>query len=330
MSPPTRLLVALGPGPKVESVIAEKLPQVGWEYVARSSPESWAAVEAMLLGSVERDLGDFDLGSLTHLKFVQRLYTGMDGVPFQRFPPGVLFAGNIGAYAPFVSEHALALALAAARDLPRSLALVRAGALRPPPAQRLLWRRTAVILGYGEIGRAVAARLAGFETRIVGLNRSGKNAPGAVEMFPAARLVDAVREADFVFDTRPLTRETEGTITASVLEAMRPTAVYINVGRARTVNEEDLYRHLLSHPEFRAAFDPWWHEDFAHGRIEEPFPFASLPNFVGTPHSAGFAPGAEEHVLELAVANLQRFFAGEVPLHILDPREYDSASPPRL
>lgn len=322
MSSP-RLLVALRPRAEIAKVFSEKLPGVEWQYVSSSPPTEWGSVEAILLGSVERDLGNVDLRPLRHLRFVQRVYTGMDGVPFERFPPRVRFAGNVGAYAPFVAEHAVALALGAARELPRSLALVAAGTLRPAPVPRLLWRRTAVILGYGEIGRGIAERLAGFETRIFGLNRTGKMAPGCAGMFPADRLVEAVREGDFVFDCRPLTRATRGTIDGTVLAAMRPTAVFINVGRAGTVQEEPLYRHLLSHPEFRAALDVWWHEDFAGGRIEHRFPFATLPNFLGTPHSAGSGPGIELHVLEQATLNLERFFAGEEPRFLVDPAEYE-------
>lgn len=317
-----RLLVALRPREEVGKVLRSQLPEIECQYIAEGPPGNWESAEAMLLGSVERDLAGADVHSLPHLRFVQRVYTGMDDVPFERFPACVRFAGNVGAYAPFVAEHAVALALGAARDLPRSHEMVRTGALRPPPAQRLLWGRTAVILGYGEIGRAIASRLTGFETRILGLNRTGGMAPGCEGMFPADRLGEAVREGDFVFDTRPLTRKTHQSIDETVLTAMRPAAVFVNVGRAGTVNEEALYRHLTAHPEFRAALDVWWHEDFAHGRIEHRFPFADLPNFVGTPHSAGFGPGVETYVLERATANLHRFFSGQEPRYIADRGEY--------
>jgi len=317
-----RLLVALKPSDEIEEVLRERLPGVAWGYAAGLAGSSRASVEAMLLGSVERDLAGIPLRELARLAFVQRVYTGMDGVPFEEFEPGVRFAGNVGAFAPFVAEHAVTIALAAARELPRAQSMVRSGELRPPPVQRLLWRRTALILGYGEIGRAIASRLAGFETRVIGVNRNGSPVEGCAQMFSAERLLEAVGNADFVFDARPLTRSTRGTIDRSVLGAMRPTAVFVNVGRGATVREEDLFQHLKSHPEFRAALDVWWHEDYAHGRLESRYPFAELPNFVGTPHSAGFGPGVERYVLERAVSNLKRFFDGETPLHLVDRSEY--------
>ena len=321
MEPP-RLLVALKPDDEIRSAIRDAFPKVSWAYASELLPDTGSSVEAMLLGSVERDLVSVDPRRLPRLAFVQRVYTGMDGVPFDRFPAHVRFAGNVGAYAPFVAEHAVALALATAREIPRSGTMVRAGTLRPPPVQRLLWRRTVLILGFGEIGRAIATRLAGFEVHLRGLNRTGAPVEGCERMFASDQLLDAVRGADFVFDARPRTKATEGTIDRAVLEAMEPTAVFVNVGRARTVREEDLYHHLRTHPEFRAGLDVWWHEDYVNGRLEHRFPFYDLPNVVGTPHSAGFGAGVERYVLERALANLTRYFSGETPLHLVDPSEY--------
>ncbi len=264
----------------------------------------------------------FDAGTTPGLAFVQRLYTGVDGFPFERLPERVKVAGNVGAFAPYVSEQAITLALAAARDFNLAREMVRSGRLRPPPVHRLLYRATAVILGYGEIGRAIARRLASFEVRVLGLNRSGAPAPGADEMYPSERLREAVAKGDFVFEARPLTRLTAGTIATPELAAMSPNAVFVNIGRAGTVDEEALYRHLVAHPSFRAGLDVWWSEDYTKGTLSSRFPFASLPNFYGTPHCAGVAPGGEDRVLEFAVANLQRFFQDGKPRHVVDRSEY--------
>jgi phosphoglycerate dehydrogenase-like enzyme len=325
---PLRLLVALRPGEEISQALDQGLPGVAWTYADPARRADWATVEAMLVGSVERELGDYDPAAIPRLTFVQRLYTGVDGFPFERFSESVKIAGNVGAYAPFVAEHAVTLALAAARAIVPVQTQVRAHRLRPPPVHRLLWRRTAVILGYGEIGRAIAARLAGFEMRIVGVNRTGRMAPGCDAVYPADRLREALSVGDFVFDARPLTLKTTGTIGTEELRAMRPEAVYVNVGRAATVDEEALYRHLVAHPEFRAALDVWWEEEFATGTFGARFPFSDLANFVGTPHCAGVGPSVEPYVLARAVENLARFFRGETPLYVVDRRDYVAPTHP--
>jgi len=320
--PHPRLLVALKPEAEVAETITWELPRVPWTFARSPEGTPWDAVEAILVGSVGRELGPYEAASTPRLQLVQLIYTGVDRFPFDRFPESVVIAANVGAYAPFVAEHAVMLALAAAREVVPAQAQVRALTLRPAPKTRLFRGRTAVVLGYGAIGRELAKRLTGFDLRIVGVNRSGRMAPGCSAMYSADRLREAVAEGDLVFDVRPLTRATERTIGAAEFEAMKPNAIYVNVGRAATTDEEALYRHLVAHPEFRAAFDPWWDEDFPNGAFRTRFPLLDLPNFLGTPHSAGFGPATQQYALTCALQNLRRFFDGEPPLYRVDRRDY--------
>ncbi|MFY9717408.1 MAG: 2-hydroxyacid dehydrogenase [Thermoplasmata archaeon] len=317
-----RLLLAVRPRDSLRTEVARRLPDVRSVEIAEATPEDLAEIEAALLGSVAREARSWDPATTPRLRFVQRIFAGVDDLPFDRIPPNVTVAGNVGGYAPFVAEHAVALALGAARSLVAARAQVAAGRLRPAPENRPLWRQTAVILGYGEIGRAIAARLRGFDMRIVGLNRTGVLGPGCDEMRAADHLREAVAEGDIIFDARPLTRITRGSLGREEFAAMRPHAVFVNVGRAGTVDEEALYRHLVEHPEFRAALDVWWEEGYADGSVQFRFPFLDLPNVLGTPHSAGFAPPVEAYALSAALGNLGRFFSGEAPRHVVDRSEY--------
>jgi phosphoglycerate dehydrogenase-like enzyme len=324
---PTRLLVALKPDPKLEETVARRLPGVGWTYAQSAEPAAWSHIEALLVGSVARELGPFDPSSTPRLRLVQLIWTGVDGFPFSRFPEPIQIAANVGGYAPFVAEHAVALALASARAIVPSQVQIQEHRLRPPPALRVLWGATAVILGYGEIGREIAHRLAPFSMRVVGVNRSGRMAAGCDAMFPAERLREAISDGDVVFDARPLTRSTRATIGPTELATMRPSAIYVNVGRAATVDQEALYHHLTSHPEFRAAFDPWWEEDFVAGTFAAHYPLTELPNFLGTPHDAGLGPATSHYVLERALENLGRYFHGATPRYVVDRSDYPPVRP---
>ncbi len=327
-APAPRLLVALKPREVVDSVVEAQLPEVPWRYASRADPTDLGSVEALLVGSVERELGDFQPSSTPRLAFVQRVYTGLDGFPFERFPASVRFAGNVGGFAPYVAEHAVLLALATAHDLVAAHRMVSAGRLRPAPAQFSLRGKSALILGYGAIGREIARRLGPFEVRRVGLNRSGKMAAELDAVYPADQMDEALAAADFVFEARPLTRETQGSLGAPQLARMRPDAVFINVGRAGTVDEAALFHHLETHPKFRAALDVWWSEDYVGGTLGLRFPWADLPNFLGTPHSASAYPGAEEYSLRIAVENLARFFRGETPAYLANRQEYADTHAP--
>jgi phosphoglycerate dehydrogenase-like enzyme len=327
-TPAARLLVALKPREVIDAVLSERLLGVPWRYAEGAVPSELGSVEVLLVGSVERELRGFDPRATPRLAFVQRIYTGLDGLPFERFPESVRFAGNVGGFAPYVAEHAVALALGASHELLAGHRLISGGRLRPAPAQLALRGKTALILGYGAIGREIARRLEPFGIRRVGLNRSGRMAAELDAAYPADKLEEALAEADLVFDVRPLTRATKGSLGAGQLNRMRPDAVYVNVGRAGTVDEAALFDHLKTHPGFRAAMDVWWSEDYVAGTLETRFPWRDLPNFLGSPHSASSYPGAEEFALRRAVENVARYFRGETPAYLADRREYlETGSP---
>ena len=317
-----RLLIVANERPGLREAVGRRLPDVPFAFLSEAGPGASASVEAVLLGSIARDGAGWDPGAYPRLRLIQRIFAGVDDLPFERFPPGVEVAGNVGAYAPFVAEHAVALALASARCLVEGTAAVAAGRLRAAPELRSLYGETAVILGYGAIGRALAERLRPFEARVVGLNRNGTPAPGCETMYAEGRLREAVAAGRFVFDVRPLTVRTRSSLGPAEFEAMAEDATFVNVGRAGTVDAAALYRHLVAHPRFRAALDVWWEEDFARGRLRSEFPFDRLANFVGSPHWAGFSPHVEAYAQGKALDNLARFFAGERPLHVVDRAEY--------
>jgi phosphoglycerate dehydrogenase-like enzyme len=317
-----RLIVATPVSEGLRSHCDRLLPQVSTDFVPPESVGPWPNAEALLVGTPSRDLPRWKAPLTPQLRFVQRLYTGLDGFPFDGFPESVAIAGNGGAYAPYVAEHAIALTLAVAHQVREGHARVAAGRLRPPLSNRYLDGKVALVLGLGEMGRATARRLAGLGMRVDAVTRSGQPDPEVRRTFPAENLRAAVVEPMVTVDCRPLTRATVGSIDRTILEAMRPDAILVNVGRARTVNESDLREHLRRHPEFGAAFDVFWHESFDTGALPDGPSLAEFPNFLGTPHTAGIGPEARERAERMAVENLARFFSGEKPRYVADRDEY--------
>jgi phosphoglycerate dehydrogenase-like enzyme len=317
-----RLLVSVAESPELRQAVERILPAEAVAFVDPSATGPWPFVEAWLLGSVERELPRWKPDLTPRLQFVQRLFTGLDGFPFERFPDSVEIAGNVGAFAPFVAEHAVALLLALTHNVVTNAERVRTGRLRPPASNLYLVDRTVLLLGFGAIAREIAARLRPFGPRLEGLSRDGKGVVGLERTYDARHLTDALSGADIVLDCRPLTDSTRRTIDATALGRMRPAAIYVNIGRAGTVDEAALYEHLAHHPEFRAALDVWWDEDFASGALKSRYPFATLPNFLGSPHVAGVGAQARIRAIEMAVENLGRFFQGVRPNHVADRRDY--------
>lgn len=321
-TPAARLLVTLPVKEETSRAIESRLPRVPFTFAGSDPVGPWPAAEAILTGVLQRELPAWNASKTPRLRFVQRLFTGLDGFPFSQIPSSVQVAGNVGAFAPYVAEQAMALLLAILRNLPTGMSMVRAGRLRPIPEGRSLEGRTVLLLGFGEIAAAIAHRVHPFGALVEGVNRDGASRDGCDRMFSAAELGAALARADVAIDCRPLTTATRNSVGAKELARMKPTGVYLNVGRAGTVDEAALFEHLRSHAEFRAGIEAWWQEDYEKGTLGSRFPIAELPNVIGTPHSGGFVAGSRPRILSAALDNLARFFAGEAPRFVVDPAEY--------
>lgn len=324
MAENSRLLIVSEHDQVLERTIARLLPDVPYEFVGPASVGPWPEARALLLASLS--FGPPGLGGkVPRLQFVQSLFTGLDVFPFDDFPSPILVAGNVGAYAPFVAESAVALLLALAHDLREGHQMVQRGELRPAPSNRFVAGRTVLLLGYGEIAHHVARLLRPYGVRFEAVTRDGAPQEGLERVYASNDLAAAVREGDLIVESRPLTSATRGSLNGTVFSQAREEGILVNVGRAGTIDEESLYRHLAAHPRFRFGTDVFWEEDFPRGVVRTRFPFFDLPNFLATPHNAALGAQAHERATRLAVENLGRFFRGSPPLHVVDRSEYRPA-----
>lgn len=307
----------------LDEALARHLARVPTEFLSAGAvPTEPSRLRALLVGSLDRELPDLAPSTFPELRLVQSLFTGVDTVPFDRLGPEVKVAGNVGAYAPFVAEHAVALALAVAKDIPRNDARARAGHLRPVERTLQLAGGRALIVGLGSIGREVARRLAGLGMSVEAVTRDGRPREGAGRSYRPDEIADAVRGARVVVNCLPLTHRTRGLFGAAVFAAMGPQAIYVNVGRAETTEPDALRDWLARDPSSGAGIDVWWHEEFASGRLAEPFPLAPLPNLVASPHVAGHGEEAVRAGYESALSNLAAFFSGRPIKGVVDRAEY--------
>ena len=124
----------------------------------------------------------------------------------------------------------------------------------------------------------------------------------------------------------PLTRAARGLIGARELGWMKPEAVLVNVARGAILDEDALFAHLKSYPEFSAGIDAWWQEP-GNGKPFHPrLPFLELPNVLGSPHNSGIVPGMTSVSTAAAAENVAAWFRGGQVRGIQDPADYAAAS----
>jgi phosphoglycerate dehydrogenase-like enzyme len=197
-----------------------------------------------------------------------------------------------------VAEMAAALLLAAAKNLIPMDQALRKGDWRlryqKPAPSLTLNNRTALILGYGEIGRRVARICKSMGMNVIATRRSA--APGdsdeiADEIYPPQKLNDLLPRAQTLIVALPLTPETEGLIGDRELALLPPESVLVNIGRARIVDEEALFKALKNRALGAAGLDVWYSypedEQSRASTFPAEYPFWELENVVMSPHRAG-------------------------------------------
>jgi phosphoglycerate dehydrogenase-like enzyme len=167
------------------------------------------------------------------------------------------------------------------------------------------------IIGFGGNGKAIAGTMQMMGMKIFGINRSGTTDVPVEFIGKVSDLRKALEASDVVVVTTPLTLETRDLIGKKELEWMKENAILINVGRGDVINQEALYNHLKSNPNFRAGIDTWWSEPVDREKFILDFPFFKLPNIIGSPHSADHVPRSIPRATRKALENVRRFLDGE-------------------
>jgi phosphoglycerate dehydrogenase-like enzyme len=275
-----------------------------------------------VLARTTRELRPGEIALLQNIRLLQFINAGIDFVPLAEVPLGVPVATNGGAYAEPMAEHALAMALAAAKRLPVEHAALERGEFNQFARNRMLAGGVCGILGFGGIGVAMARLAHGIGMKVHAINRRGRSeeptdwngTPDQLDLLLAA--------SDVLVICTPLTPATLGMIGAAQLARMKDDAILVNVARGEIVDERALYERLVAFPKFAACIDAWWSEPIRHGTFRMDQPFMSLPNVIGSPHnSAAAIAGTGAIGLQRAVANIRRALAGETPLYLVPPED---------
>lgn len=169
--------------------------------------------------------------------------------------------------------------------------------------------QTMAIVGPGRIGQKVAHLARCFEMTVWGLGRShaGRSAGdlGFDRLFPRADLHEMLAGTDCLVLCAPHTPETERMIGQAEFDALKPGAVFINIGRGALVDEDALIAALQRGQIGFAALDV-----FAQEPLPSSSPLWDLPNVLINPHSASTAYSENAKLTERFCANLERFLAG--------------------
>lgn len=255
---------------------------------------------ATALTELWRDLGN--------VRWIHTLAAGVESLPFDLLRRSdVVITNSRGLYADALGEFAIAAMLWFAKDLRRMIRNQHERRWEPYDVERLEGR-TAGIIGYGGIGQAVGHRAAALGMRVLTTRRRRELGDPTIE--------EVIAESDYVVMSAPLTPSTHRLLSRERIAAMKPEAVFINVGRAGTVDEEALIDALRNHRIRGAALDVFDVEP-----LPPEHPLWQLDNVLISPHTADHTPDAHLRAMTFFLENLRRFRAGESLENVVDKVE---------
>jgi phosphoglycerate dehydrogenase-like enzyme len=224
-----------------------------------------------------------------------------------------------GVFSQPLGEFALGAILYFAKDFRRMNRNQQAGRWEPFDIVEIAGQ-TVGILGYGDIGRAVAARVRPIGMRVLAVKRRGPSPdqadPLVDQIFPPAGRLEMLAQSDYIVAAAPLTPETRGMLGEAEFAAMKPSAVVINLGRGPVIDEAALVRALSEKRIKGAALDVFDTEPLPDGH-----PFYTLENVLLSPHCADHTPDWTERAMRFFLAQFDRFAAGQPLENVVEKRQ---------
>ncbi|MBD8893398.1 D-2-hydroxyacid dehydrogenase [Roseibium litorale] len=239
-----------------------------------------------------------------NLAWVHSLISGEDHIRRLHFPTCPVITATRGVHSTQVSELAILLMMALARDLPSFLRAQQTETWTHR-TQPTLAGKTALIVGLGRIGEELARLLTAFGMTVDGVSNGRSDLKTIRTVYPRNELAKAVAGADFVIALIPLSPETVKMFNREIFAAMKPSAYFVNVARGGVADEEALIASLETGQIAGAGIDAFATEPLPAGH-----PLWHAPNTILTPHVGGRSDRYAEVACPLLIDAARAFFNG--------------------
>lgn len=218
---------------------------------------------------------------------------------------GIVLASGAGCNSDCVADHAMALLLAAVRNIVEYNKVVQGGAWR----RGLAWAPNVSgsrmgVLGLGDIGLKIAHRAQAFNIDVAYHSRHARSDVG----YPYHETLESLaRWCDFLVVATPGGTHTRHLVNEAVLNALGPHGYVVNISRGTVIDTEALARAVRTDRIAGAALDVY------EGEPKSPPELLGLPNVIFTPHIAGTSPVAVQNTVDQFLRNVAGHFSGAGP-----------------
>lgn len=249
------------------------------------------------------------LAQLPALRLIQLQTAGAE-VWTPHVPDGVVLCTARGAHGGSTAEWAVGAMIASLRLFPFFHEAQQAGTWSRQATDELDGKRV-LLIGAGDLGRELTARLQPFNVSVTHCARTARDGVYGID-----QVHSLLPEQDIVVLLLPLTAESHHLVDARFLAAMPAGSLLVNAARGPVVDTEALVDELTS-GRLRAALDVTDPEPLPDGH-----PLFGAPGLLLTPHVAGTVPGAKRRSMAVVRTQLERYLAGEELLFTVGTRGY--------
>ncbi|WP_405099844.1 D-2-hydroxyacid dehydrogenase [Oceanobacillus sp. FSL H7-0719] len=253
------------------------------------------------------DVDEKLINQAKQLKWVACISAGVDEFPLKKLEEeGIRLTNVRGIHKIQMAEYAITMLLQVYRNSKTLIENEKQAAWDKSVRVQEITGKRILILGTGAIGGETARLAKAFRMKTIGISRSGKNVENFDEVYQTSKLLDVLPEADLIVSVIPSTQETKHLFTYEQFAAMKPTAVFLNMGRGDLLKEDDLLRAIQEKEFAHAVLDVFEQEPLPVNH-----PFWQEENITVTPHISGLSPAYVERALKIFAENLKVYENGE-------------------
>lgn len=226
-----------------------------------------------------------DLDKFPKLKWIQSFSAGVNTYPFNELKDrDIILTNTSGIHAPQITDQIMGVILSFSRRILESIYNKENKDFNSNYNFEELKDKNLLIIGAGNIAKLLAKKAKAFDMKITGLKRTVVEMDYFDKVKPINKLHESIKNADYVVNILPLTKETYKIIGKDEFDLMKERAIFINYGRGPSVDEKALVNALKNKKIRGAALDVFEKEP-----LPKDSPLWEMDNVIITPHSGGFS-----------------------------------------
>ncbi|MEQ2526893.1 D-2-hydroxyacid dehydrogenase [Robertmurraya yapensis] len=298
-----KIVSSLLPEQALQEAIQKKFPEIQFQFFKGMKNAFESFQEAEVFMTYGEDLTEELIHSARNLRWIMVMSAGLEKMPLAACEEKGILVTNargvhkipmaeftLGAMLQYVKQTKLLSEREADENWDRKI----------PMAE--LCGKTILILGVGAIGGEIARLAKAFRMNTIGVNRSGDQVDYVDELYTMKEVPEVIEKADFIVSVLPSTDETSNVLTYEHFQAMKNTAVFINIGRGDLVKDETLLKALENNEIAHAYLDVFEQEPLPKGHS-----FWKMENVTVTPHLSSITKNYLPRAFEIFEQNLHTY-----------------------